>query len=291
LDRRVTSISIAPPPLIVPAKTRLSASTASGLARAAAASATGHRGLVDRARARDDETIGGKAFVWSDDSNIPDNHLLDRDFAGLPVTSHGRGFGRELRQRLDRLLGASHRVMLKRMAKAEQEQQQRAFGPCAQRSGADGSNQHQRVDLELLQPKIVDCLAQREEPAEEIGCDVAGGRQPVRCTGGQLLDRVANSQQRAASERKDQLGVGTKKIGMAMVVTVARTVFLLARPVPTGTMVMAGMVVGGDPLAHPDLQLAKRRTHLLFGGLAAVIFNPDRPTGTGTRLHHARQRA
>ena len=41
LERRVTSISIAPPPLIVPAKTRLSASTASGFARAAAASATG----------------------------------------------------------------------------------------------------------------------------------------------------------------------------------------------------------------------------------------------------------
>jgi hypothetical protein len=56
--------------------------------------------------------------------------------------------------------------MLKRMAEAEQEQQQRAFGPCAQRS-AGGSNQHQRVDLELLHPKVVDRLAQREEPPKK----------------------------------------------------------------------------------------------------------------------------
>src|SRR3546814_6163907 len=102
-----------------------------------------------------------------------------RDFAGLAVASHGRGFGRELRQRLDRLLGASHRVTLKRMAKAEQEQQQRAFGPCAQRSGAGGSNQHQRVDLELLHPKVVVRLAPREEPAEEIGIALACRGKPL----------------------------------------------------------------------------------------------------------------
>src|SRR3546814_9107098 len=82
--------------------------------------------------------------------------------------------------------------MLKRMAKAEQEQQQRAFGPCAQRSGAGGSNQHQRVDLELLHPKVVDRLAQREEPAEEIGCDIAGRGQPLRCAGNQPFDRIAD---------------------------------------------------------------------------------------------------
>src|SRR3546814_5296068 len=68
---------------------------------------------------------------------------------------------------------------------------QRAFGPCAQRSGAGGSNQHQRVDLELLHPKVVDRLAQREEPAEEIGCDIAGRGQPLRCAGNQPFDRIA----------------------------------------------------------------------------------------------------
>src|SRR3546814_3833517 len=92
---------------------------------------------------------------------------------------------------LDRLLGASHRVMLKRMAKAEQEQQQRAFGPCAQRSGAGGSNQHQRVDLELLHPKVVDRLAQREEPAEAIGCDIAGRRSEEHTSELQSLMRMS----------------------------------------------------------------------------------------------------
>src|SRR3546814_9319593 len=98
----------------------------------------------------------------------------------------------------------SHRVMLKRMSKAEQEQQQRAFGPCAQRSGAVGSNQHQRVDLELLHPKVVDRLAQREEPAEEIGCDIAGRGQPLRCAGNQPFDRIADPQQRAAGKRSEE---------------------------------------------------------------------------------------
>src|SRR3546814_20100860 len=44
---------------------------------------TGHRGLVDRAGARDDEAVSRQALVRADDGDIPNDHLLDRDFAGL----------------------------------------------------------------------------------------------------------------------------------------------------------------------------------------------------------------
>ena len=181
--------------------------------------------------------------------------------------------------------------MLKRMAEAEQEQQQRTFGPCAQRSGAGGSDQHQRVDLELLHPKVVDRLAQREEPAEEIGCDIAGRGQPLRCAGNQPFDRIADPQQRAAGKREDQLGIGAEKFGVAMVVTIAGAVLLFACVVAPGAVVVAGVVIGGDPLANPHLQLAKSSAHFLFCGLSAIIFDPDRPAGAGACLYHPGQRA
>ena len=181
--------------------------------------------------------------------------------------------------------------MLERVTKAEQEQQQRAFGPCAQRSGAGGSDQHQRVDLELLHPKVIDRLAQREESAEEIGRDIASGRQPTRRAGHQLLDREPDPQQRAAGEREDQLGIGTKKFGMAMVVTIVGAVLLFFRAVASWAVVMVGMFVCRDAFAHTDLQLAKRGPHLLFGGFAAIIFDPDRPAGAGACLDHAGQGA
>src|SRR3546814_16874658 len=68
---------------------------------------------------------------------------------------------------------------------------------------------------------VVDRLAQREEPAEEIGCDIAGRGQPLRCAGNQPFDRIADPQQRAAGKREDQLGIGAEKFGVAMVVTIA----------------------------------------------------------------------
>jgi hypothetical protein len=46
------------------------------------------------------------------------------------------------------------------------------------------------------------------------------------------------------------------------------------------------MVIGRDPLAHTDLQLAKSSAHFLFCGLSAIIFDPDRPAGAGACLYH-----
>jgi hypothetical protein len=41
----------------------------------------------------DDEAVGRQALIRAHDGNVADDHLLDRDFAGLPVAAHGRGFG------------------------------------------------------------------------------------------------------------------------------------------------------------------------------------------------------
>src|SRR3546814_16193749 len=90
---------------------------------------TGHRGLVDRAGARDDEAVSRQALVRADAGDIPNDHLLDRDFAGLAVASHGRGFARALRQSPDRLLGASHPVTLHRIAHHETTQPTRTIYP------------------------------------------------------------------------------------------------------------------------------------------------------------------
>ena len=179
--------------------------------------------------------------------------------------------------------------MLERVPEAEEEQQQRTFGPCPQRSGASGCDQHQGVDFELLQPEVVDRLAQRKEPAKEISRDIAGGWHPFWCAGNQPSDRIADPQHRAAGEREDQLGIGAEEFGVAMVVAITRAVLLFARIAAHGAVIVAGMFVGSDPLGNPHLQLAKCSAHFLFCGLSAIIFDPDRPAGAGACLYHPGQ--
>src|SRR3546814_18652110 len=95
------------------------------------------------------------------------------------------------------------------------------------------------------------------------------------CSSDLPFDRIADPQQRAAGKREDQLGIGAEKFGVAMVVTIAGAVLLFARVVAPGAVVVAGMVIGGDPLANTHLQLAKRRAHFLFCGLSAIIYRKN----------------
>src|SRR3546814_4110750 len=112
----------------------------------------------------------------------------------------------------------------------------------------------------------------------------------LRCAGNQPFDRIADPQQRAAGKREDKLGIGAAKFGVAMVVTIAGAVLLFARVVAPRALVLAGMVLGGNPLANPHLQLAKSSAHFLFCGLSAIIFSPDRPAGARACLYHTGQR-
>src|SRR3546814_20799556 len=112
---------------------------------------------------------------------------------------------------------------------------------------------------------------------EEIGCDIAGRGQPLRCAGNQPFDRIADPQQRAAGKREDQLGIGAEQFGVAMVVTISEAVLLFARVVAPGAVVVARVVQGGGPLANPPLPLATGSPPLLFRGPPATIYHPDPP--------------
>src|SRR3546814_4998431 len=79
-------------------------------------------------------------------------------------------------------------------------------------------------------------------------------RRPPRST---RTDTLSPDTTLFRSKREDQLGIGAEKFGVAMVVTIAGAVLLFARVVAPGAVVVAGMVIGGDPLANPHLQLAK----------------------------------
>jgi hypothetical protein len=194
----------------------------------------------------DDEAVGRQALVRLDDRDVADRQLLDRDFPGLPVAPYQSRSRREFSQRLDGTLGAAHRIMLERMAEAEQEQQQRAFGPGAQRGGAGGSDQHQRVDLEPLHAEVVDRLAQREIAAQTIGQNVGRHRYPGR-SAGELFDAETDRCECAAHNGEDYLGV-CAEYHPAMRVIMALAFFASAMIMPLMTlfiaMSMAGMGVG-----------------------------------------------
>src|SRR3546814_4296730 len=111
-------------------------------------SRAGNRGLVDRARPLDDEAVGGQALVRAHDHDVADHEFLDRKLRRLSVTANRRLFRREFRQRLDRALGATHRIMLERMDEAEQEQQPRAFRTGAERRGAGGRPEEHTSELQ-----------------------------------------------------------------------------------------------------------------------------------------------
>jgi hypothetical protein len=66
------------------------------------------------------------------------------------------------------------------MADAEQEQQQRAFGPLAQRRRADGGHQGQGVNRKAALTQVLEGLQGREPAAEQVSGDVQRRRQPGR---------------------------------------------------------------------------------------------------------------
>ena len=65
---------------------------------------------------------------------------------------------------------------------------------------------------------------------------------------------------------------------MAVIVTITGAMPFLGRTMATSPMIMTGMVIGTDPLFDANLEFAKGRKHFLFGGHAAIIFDPHRPT-------------
>ncbi|AOG02592.1 hypothetical protein BSY18_3736 (plasmid) [Blastomonas sp. RAC04] len=186
--------------------------------------------------------------------------------------------------------------MLERMAEAEQEQQQRAFRPGTECRCASGRDEHQRIDLEFLELQIVDCLAQREEAAENIGTDIEGCWQPIGRTCNQLFKSEADRQHCTAGQREDQLGIGPKEIGVRMIVTISRSVLFTASGIAAWPVIVSRVIagiIGAGPLAWLDLELELDQCHedCRFVDALLVIFDSDAPQGAGVGLQHAGQLA
>ncbi len=184
----------------------------------------GDGSLVDAADTLQDEAVGREARIGFHDDHVADRQLLDRrlhQFAVLPNQSGARG---ELSQGLDSVPGSPHGVVLQRMAQAEQEQQQGAFGPGAQSGGSGGRHQHQGVDLEPFQPEVFDRLPKGEYAAEDIGAQIEGQRNPGGL-GEQFFDGEPDNQQGAADKGEDELRSAAMGMGGLC------SMFRLARPV------------------------------------------------------------
>ncbi len=175
--------------------------------------------------------------------------------------------------------------MLQRVAEAEQEQEQRAFLERAEGCRAGRGDQHQRVDLEPLETQIVDGLAQREEPAEEIGCDEAHRGKPVRRAGNQIFDGDADAQQSATRQGEDQLCIGSEELAMRMIVAVAFRVLFALRPVVvTGMRLLAASRNGCRLPRSPDAEAAQCLVYGIFRCGLAIELDMDGARGVRFRF-------
>ena len=125
-------------------------------------------GLVDAALTKYDETIRRHPLVGFDHDDVAERQAVHGNFDQVLATAHERRFRTQVRQGLDGTTGAAHRVVFKRVAQAEKEQQQRALRPLTEHRGAGGRHDHQGIDLQLAVPQVFDGLPHCEEAARDI---------------------------------------------------------------------------------------------------------------------------
>ena len=139
-----------------------------------------HGRLVHGARPLDDHAVGRDPLVGTDDDGVTDAEVLDGHLGlGAVTADAGRRRG-QLRQRLDGPACAAHRVAFERVADGEQEEQERALEPLAERGGAGRGHEHQEVDLEAPGPDGVDRLADGEPASEYPLTKTPSGPSPRR---------------------------------------------------------------------------------------------------------------
>ena len=121
--------------------------------------------------AEDDDAVGRNALVWAHHDHVT-NHELDDRYLGIGIflaPSRGRS---QLAQGFDRVARAIHGVALERVAEREQHQQQRRVRPVPDRCGADGSDQHQLVDVEHARAHRQPGVTGDEHPRQKRSSDV-----------------------------------------------------------------------------------------------------------------------
>src|SRR5690625_4078906 len=117
------------------------------------------------------------------------------------------------------------------MTKAEQEQQQRTFGPCPERRRASRGDQHQRVDLETFELQVLDRFSDGVEAAEEVRAEIAGERQPTWHRR-QFFDCESRGEECTADQGEDQLAIGAEDAAMMVVGIFAALASVAVRLVP-----------------------------------------------------------
>jgi hypothetical protein len=191
--------------------------------------------------------------------------------------------------------------MFERMAEAEEEEEQRAFGPRTKRGSAGRGDEHQRVDLEALELQILDGLADSEPATEAISGNIECERHPLRRRG-ELLDRKADAEDETAQQREDQLGPLAEDAAMIMAMVVAilarMAMFVIwpMRVIRTMVMAIIAMLVGGlcrgsrgdGSRFLSDAHIRECLSDHFDGGLRALELGAQRTGGADFGLDHAR---
>ena len=143
--------------------------------------------------------------------------------------------GAEFRQRLDRALRPAHRVVLQRVADAEQEQQQPPLEELAEGRRPGRGDEHQEVDLELPPADLADRLLNGEISAEEIRRDVQAQRHaPVDRR--ERFEQPPHAHAESARDGEDEFDVEAEDHAVRVPLLVSLA----------GCVVVVSMVVVGD---------------------------------------------
>ena len=170
--------------------------------------------------------------------------------------------------------------MLEGVAEAEEEEEQGAFRPGAERGRARRRHQHQGVDLEALASEVVDRLTHSEESAQAVGAEKERERDPARQARGQFFQGEAETEGAAGGEGEDQFGVGAENPSMG-VIMVGVILFPVAVAVVVASVVAGGMFrPGREGLKGEGEAVAGERFHqLVAGGPVLVELDADRAGG------------
>ena len=143
-ERLVTFSSMPPLWLIVPANNGLPAALDTGIdSPVRDDSSTLVAALQQHSVHRD-------LLAGPDDDDLADFDFLDRDLHAAAAPFDQRLAGPQREQRLDRPLGAVHRMALQDVGEAEKEQQQRALEWLADQRRAERGKHHQYIHIQHL---------------------------------------------------------------------------------------------------------------------------------------------
>ena len=195
------------------------------------------------------------------------------------VVENGGRLGRAAQQRADLTLGAALGVVLHRPGRAEQEQQQRALVPRADRRRAERDREHQKMHVQRARAKFFPGFLRRFPRAEHIG------RQPdcQRHAPGRAEtfgSESGTSGQQTARRQKRQGLPFVRRMSMAVAVAVRMVMVMVVVVVVMAMLVLVlvfGLAGGQERhLARDELRPAERLPAPEADGRRAGLFFDER---------------